>query len=434
MDMAVREWLTIIIILLIAGILLDGLRRMRQSRRNNIRMSLSMHTGVQKDELESHYGSELPSGGARVKYRNENDAAQLNETVKQSYSASKRTSGAKTDQIPEQVTLNLEESVPMLMELDEQEAQHQAQSDENDIRREPHFNESEMNFNELSAELSSVEPESVELDPDFYDSQNQGAQYNDSQDQGFENQGFENQSFEHQGAGKHHSEQYASDLHGSSCDNTDCDDTNDDNMDYSGSDSHDPDRCQSELDHARYTDELNSVGPAYLSESVQESVSAARSDQRMTEKTADSGAEQAEEVLVINVMAPAGQYFEGSALLENILASGMRFGAMNIFHCHEDNLGEGEVLFSMANIVVPGTFDLQAMSSFYTPGVSFFMTLPLQSDSLKAFDRMTKAARQLSSVLNGELKDENRSVMTQQTIEHCRQRIQEFERKRLSRV
>ncbi|MEP3563426.1 MAG: cell division protein ZipA, partial [Marinobacter sp.] len=31
--------------------------------------------------------------------------------------------------------------------------------------------------------------------------------------------------------------------------------------------------------------------------------------------------------------------------------------------------------------------------------------------------------------MGGELKDERRSVMTPQTIEHCRQRIREFERK-----
>jgi len=34
--------------------------------------------------------------------------------------------------------------------------------------------------------------------------------------------------------------------------------------------------------------------------------------------------------------------------------------------------------------------------------------------------------------LGGELRDEHRSVMTSQTIEHCRQRIREFERKRRS--
>ena len=45
---------------------------------------------------------------------------------------------------------------------------------------------------------------------------------------------------------------------------------------------------------------------------------------------------------------------------------------------------------------------------------------------------MLASARKLSTELNGELKDEQRSVMTAQTIEHYRNRIAEFERKQLS--
>jgi cell division protein ZipA len=42
---------------------------------------------------------------------------------------------------------------------------------------------------------------------------------------------------------------------------------------------------------------------------------------------------------------------------------------------------------------------------------------------------MIAAARKLSHELGGDLKDEQRSVLTAQTIEHYRQRIAEFERK-----
>ena len=88
----------------------------------------------------------------------------------------------------------------------------------------------------------------------------------------------------------------------------------------------------------------------------------------------------------------------------------------------------------MANMVVPGTFDLNNIENFETPGVSFFLTLPIESDSMTAFEMMVGTAKALCDNLGGELKDENRSVMTQQTIEHCRQRVREFERKQLSRA
>jgi len=71
-----REWSTVIIVLLIITVVLDGLRRMRQNRRNALRMSLSMHKGTGKEELEE-YGSELPSGGARVASIREEEDARL---------------------------------------------------------------------------------------------------------------------------------------------------------------------------------------------------------------------------------------------------------------------------------------------------------------------------------------------------------------------
>ena len=135
----------------------------------------------------------------------------------------------------------------------------------------------------------------------------------------------------------------------------------------------------------------------------------------------------AEEVLVISVISrdPAG--FKGPALLQNILESGLRFGEMDIFHRHESMAGNGEVLFSMANAVKPGVFDLDDIDLFSTPAVSFFLGLPGPRHPKQAFDVMVAAARKLSQELNGELKDDQRSVLTAQTIEHYRQRIVEFE-------
>ena len=140
----------------------------------------------------------------------------------------------------------------------------------------------------------------------------------------------------------------------------------------------------------------------------------------------------AEEVLVISVISrdPAG--FKGPALLQNILESGLRFGEMDIFHRHESMAGNGEVLFSMANAVKPGVFDLDDIDLFSTPAVSFFLGVPGPRHPKQAFDVMVAAARKLSQELNGELKDDQRSVLTAQTIEHYRQRIVEFERRALT--
>lgn len=139
-----------------------------------------------------------------------------------------------------------------------------------------------------------------------------------------------------------------------------------------------------------------------------------------------------EEVLVINVVSRDEQGFKGPALLQNILESGLRFGEMDIFHRHESMAGNGEVLFSMANALKPGTFDLDDIEGFSTRAVCFFLSLPGPRHPKQAFDLMVAAARKLAHELSGELKDDQRSVLTAQTIEHYRQRIVEYERRLLT--
>jgi len=136
-----------------------------------------------------------------------------------------------------------------------------------------------------------------------------------------------------------------------------------------------------------------------------------------------------QEVLVINVVARDEEGFAGSALHQSILESGLRHGDMNIFHRHESMSGNGDVLFSMANALKPGVFDLDEMDSTRVRAVSFFMGLPGPRHPKQALDLMIAAARKLAHELGGDLKDEQRSVLTAQTIEHYRLRIAEFERK-----
>ncbi|MBJ7536765.1 cell division protein ZipA [Marinomonas transparens] len=140
-----------------------------------------------------------------------------------------------------------------------------------------------------------------------------------------------------------------------------------------------------------------------------------------------------EEVIVINIFAPEGQSFPGMELLQLILNCGMRYGDMDIFHRHEDGFDRGRVQFSMANAIEPGTFDLDTMGEQDCPGVSFFMGLPGPKNSMKAFDFMLETSQTLVRNLGGELRDERRSPMSDQTIAHCRQRIRDFERRRLTK-
>ncbi|MSR12549.1 MAG: cell division protein ZipA [Gammaproteobacteria bacterium] len=139
-------------------------------------------------------------------------------------------------------------------------------------------------------------------------------------------------------------------------------------------------------------------------------------------------------VIVINVMAKAGLVFVGDDLLHVLITSGMKFGDMNIFHRRLGGDNKSPVIFSIANILNPGTFDLNKMHDFSTLGVSLFLALPTSIKNLDAFDQMLNVARQLCGALEGELRDDSRNLMTAQTIEHYRQRIRDFELRRLKAV
>ncbi len=138
-----------------------------------------------------------------------------------------------------------------------------------------------------------------------------------------------------------------------------------------------------------------------------------------------------EEVIVINAFAPEGKPFEGVELLQLVLNCGMRYGEMDIFHRHEDGFDRGKVQFSMANAVEPGTFDIDSMGEKTFPGVSFFMGLPGPKNSMMAFDFMLETSQAIVRNLGGELKDERRNNMSEQSISHSRQRIRDFEKRKM---
>ena len=140
------------------------------------------------------------------------------------------------------------------------------------------------------------------------------------------------------------------------------------------------------------------------------------------------------EVFMLNVVARDARGFKGDDILHILLACDLRFGDMNFFHRHEFEAGKGAIQFSVANMMQPGVFDIDNMADFNTPGLVFFLTLPGPEDMMKAFDYMLETAQAVARNLGGDVLDESRSVLTKQTLEHCRQQIRDLERRMLARA
>lgn len=156
-----------------------------------------------------------------------------------------------------------------------------------------------------------------------------------------------------------------------------------------------------------------------------------------TTPIAESTSEQAKpvvdpmDVLILNVVGEDGGELDGATLLPVLLTLGFKFGDMNIFHRHVDPAGQGAVLFSLANMVNPGVFDIDNMEQFTTTGVSLFMTLPHDSGNMETFNKMLNAAAKIAEEFNGQVLDGDRSTLTKQSTQLYVQRIREVERKLL---
>lgn len=209
---------------------------------------------------------------------------------------------------------------------------------------------------------------------------------------------------------------------------------------------HEPELPKRKPITASRDDELASEEVAYVrnqetraAESEQLKAAAKQAESKASTKSSQSNSNQGkgsapQEIVVLHVMAGSDAGFGGRDLLQVLLACDVRFGSMNIFHRYEQEGGEGQPQFSVVNSVNPGTFDLDDIENFSTPGISFFMQLPGPSDPMVAYDCMVETARALVKNLGGSLQDETHSVATNQTLQHYRQRIRDFTRKQMTLV
>ncbi len=131
-------------------------------------------------------------------------------------------------------------------------------------------------------------------------------------------------------------------------------------------------------------------------------------------------------IITLRLVASGDNAFSGEELALSLRGIGMRHGKFGIFH-QFDGIDEDKIVFSVASLVEPGSFDLENLQSQQIPGISLFMVLPSVIEGPKAFDLMMAAARTLSQSLKAELLDESGSTLSIQREHYLREEIIQYE-------
>jgi len=136
------------------------------------------------------------------------------------------------------------------------------------------------------------------------------------------------------------------------------------------------------------------------------------------------------EIISLHVKSQQANGFAGTDLLQILLSCDMRYGENQILHRYKQTTKPNkkaeqtnDVIFSVANMFMPGTFDLENLATFKTTGVTFFMVLPGVDDPQQTFNTMLAVAQAVAKHLNGVILDEDHSSVTPQVLNHYQEKI-----------
>lgn len=137
-----------------------------------------------------------------------------------------------------------------------------------------------------------------------------------------------------------------------------------------------------------------------------------------------------DKVVTLFLAARSGQSFHGPDLVVAAEKAGLVFGDMDVFHRLVDNHPEQGPIFSVANLIKPGNFDMAAIQNLRTPGISFFMTLPGPVTALDAWESMLPTVQRMAELLDGVILDEERNALGRQRIANIRDDLRSYDRQR----
>jgi cell division protein ZipA len=129
------------------------------------------------------------------------------------------------------------------------------------------------------------------------------------------------------------------------------------------------------------------------------------------------------DVVSLYLVAQKGNDLKGEQILSAAYAVHLEYGEMNIFHRKD---AQGKTIFSLVNMMEPGTFDIDRMHEMSTRGISLFTQLSLCDNPVQALDDMLICAHSLASMLSIQLCDQHRQLLNKVFTKALREKAKGF--------
>jgi len=158
---------------------------------------------------------------------------------------------------------------------------------------------------------------------------------------------------------------------------------------------------------------------------------------------ADSGVEEVrpqrppageESLFVLHVASRDGSFLDGPDIHRALQDQKLKFGLHDIYHRITEVNGVPESVYSVANMLKPGFLDPVEQDHLRTPGLALFLVLPGPIEGTRAMRDMLDTARALAEDLGGEVLDDKRSLLTNQTAQYMLDQVAELDRRQRVRA
>lgn len=127
------------------------------------------------------------------------------------------------------------------------------------------------------------------------------------------------------------------------------------------------------------------------------------------------------DIVVLYILAKPNKQLAGAQVNSSVQAMGLSFGDMNIFHYRKN----GRNVFSLANMLEPGSFDANTIHDIKTTGLTVFMQIK-GDDPLDDLTEMLQRSYQLAGLLDARLCNHKREPLTEQDAENYRTQVSTY--------